>query len=311
MSDRSLYFYNASLPAAAVFAVLNAIPAAFLFYTTIIGPKTGKYRNSSFFIPLCIGGFMEVLAYIMRCVSIKMDRVIPLYAISSSLIVVAPVLVCASLYLLVGRLIRAGLPSSGKQQRILGINPWWLPRIFVTSDILSFLTQASGSGIAASGNWEGSTKTTGEGVLKGGLALQLITFTLFLALVARFHSRANAVSKSGIDSGVFKVLLGIYISGFFIEVSCIHRSILIFAFCLFNRFLTDDKQVRCVYRLIEFILGIDGYPFRHEWPLYVLEGLPMLFAMFALAYFHPGKWLPSEPLNSQPDAEEMNGRDRY
>ncbi|KAM5441620.1 hypothetical protein MferCBS31731_003301 [Microsporum ferrugineum] len=286
MSDRSLYFYNASLPAAAVFAVLNAIPAAFLFYTTIIGPKTGKYRNSSFFIPLCIGGFMEVLAYIMRCVSIKMDRVIPLYAISSSLIVVAPVLVCASLYLLVGRLIRAGLPSSGKQQRILGINPWWLPRIFVTSDILSFLTQASGSGIAASGNWEGSTKTTGEGVLKGGLALQLITFTLFLALVARFHSRANAVSKSGIDSGVFKVLLGIYISGFFIEV-------------------------RCVYRLIEFILGIDGYPFRHEWPLYVLEGLPMLFAMFALAYFHPGKWLPSEPLNSQPDAEEMNGRDRY
>ncbi|EFR01147.1 hypothetical protein MGYG_04151 [Nannizzia gypsea CBS 118893] len=286
MSDQSLYFYKASLPAAAVFAVLNAIPATFLFYTTIVGPKTGKYRNASFFIPLCIGGLMEVLAYIMRCISIKMDRVIALYAVSSSLIVVAPVLVCASLYLLVGRLVRAGLPSAGGQQRILGINPWWLPRIFVTSDILSFLTQASGSGIAASGNWMGDTKTTGENVLKGGLALQLITFTLFLALVARFHSRANAASKSGIDSGVFKVLLGIYISGFFIEV-------------------------RCIYRLIEFILGIDGYPFRHEWPLYVLEGLPMLFAMFALAYFHPGKWLPRESLNSETDTEEMQNRNRY
>ncbi|DAA77454.1 TPA_exp: putative RTA1 domain protein [Trichophyton benhamiae CBS 112371] len=286
MPDQSLYFYKASLPAAAVFAVLNAIPAAFLFFTTIIGPKTGKYRNASFFIPLCIGGLMEVLAYIVRCISIKMDRVIALYAVSSSLIVVAPVLVCASLYLLVGRLVRAGLPSSGNQQRILGINPWWLPRIFVTSDILSFLTQASGSGIAASGNWEGSTKTTGENVLKGGLALQLITFTLFLALVARFHSRANAVAKGGIDSGVFKVLLGLYISGFFIEV-------------------------RCVYRLIEFILGIDGYPFRHEWPLYVLEGLPMLFAMFALAYFHPGKLLPNESLNSETDTEEMQNRNGY
>ncbi|EGE04119.1 RTA1 domain-containing protein [Trichophyton equinum CBS 127.97] len=285
MPDQSLYFYKASLPAAAVFAVLNAIPAAFLS-THNHGPKTGKYRNASFFIPLCIGGLMEVLAYIVRCISIKMDRVIALYAVSSSLIVVAPVLVCASLYLLVGRLVRAGLPSSGNQQRILGINPWWLPRIFVTSDILSFLTQASGSGIAASGNWEGSTKTTGENVLKGGLALQLITFTLFLALVARFHSRANAVAKGGVDSGVFKVLLGLYISGFFIEV-------------------------RCVYRLIEFILGIDGYPFRHEWPLYVLEGLPMLFAMFALAYFHPGKWLPNESLNSETDTEEMQNRNGY
>ncbi|KAK2827864.1 hypothetical protein FQN49_007267 [Arthroderma sp. PD_2] len=285
-AESSLYFYNASLPTSTVFVVLNAIPTSFLFYTTIIGPRTGKYRNTSFFIPICIGGLIEVLAYIMRCVSIKMDKVIALYAVSSSLIVIAPVLVCASLYLLVGRLIRAGLPPSDKQQRILGINPWWLPRIFVTSDILSFLTQASGSGIASSGGWEGNSKTTGENVLKGGLALQLITFSLFLALVARFHSRAKAVSKNGIDSGLFKVLLGIYISGFFIEV-------------------------RCIYRLIEFILGIDGYPFRHEWPLYVLEASPMLLAMCTLAYFHPGKWLPRESLNSDSAAEELHSRGRY
>lgn len=90
--------------------------------------------------------------------SIEDPTSIPLYAVSQSLIVIAPVLVCASLYMLIGRLIRAGIPAEGKQQRILGASPRWLPRAFVTSDIVSLMTQANGSGVAASNNWEGTAK---------------------------------------------------------------------------------------------------------------------------------------------------------
>ncbi|KAK2749183.1 hypothetical protein FQN57_006798 [Myotisia sp. PD_48] len=282
-ADGNIYFYDASLAASALFTVLNALPTAFLVYTTIIGPRTGKYRDASFFIPLCIGGLMEVGGYIIRCISIQNNRNIPIYATSSSLIVIAPVLVCASLYLLLGKLVRAGIPTAPgqKQARILGITAHWLPRVFIASDILSFSTQAGGSGIASSNNWQpGPTKDLGENVLIAGLALQLATFSAFMALIIRFHQRARLAAKHEISSGLKKVLIGLYISGFFIEV-------------------------RCIYRLIEFIMGTDGYPFRHEWPLYVLEACPMLFALCALGYFHPGKWLP---VDSTPDHDEELNR---
>lgn len=45
------------------------------------------------------------------------------------------------------------------------IPPQWLGRIFVTSDVLSFMTQDAGSGIAASGNWERDQKDIGTNVL--------------------------------------------------------------------------------------------------------------------------------------------------
>jgi hypothetical protein len=217
-APESIYFFDPSLPAAILFTILYAVPAGFLFYTTVIGPRTGKYHHARFFIPVCIGAVMEVAGYIVRCISVQRPRNIPLYAVSSSLIVLAPVFICASLYLLIGRLVRAGIPMQGKQQRILGISPHWLPRGFITSDILSFMTQGSGSGIASSGGWEGTEKETGTNVLIGGLALQLATFSLFMIIVWRFHVRAKAIGN-GVDKGVHQVLIGIYAAGFFIWVS--------------------------------------------------------------------------------------------
>jgi hypothetical protein len=46
-----------------------------------------------------------------------------------------------------------------------------------------------------------------------------------------------------------------------------------------------------VYRLIEFILGIGGYPFSHEWIFYVFESLPMLPSIGIFCIYHPGKYL--------------------
>ena len=43
--------------------------------------------------------------------------------------------------------------------------------------------------------------------------------------------------------------------------------------------------------MIEFALGIDGYPFNHEWCLYVLEAAPMALALTILAWYHPVKWM--------------------
>jgi hypothetical protein len=49
-----------------------------------------------------------------------------------------------------------------------------------------------------------------------------------------------------------------------------------------------------VYRLIEFALGIEGYPFTHEWMFYTFESLPMLPAIGVFCVWHPGAYFASE-----------------
>jgi len=52
-------------------------------------------------------------------------------------------------------------------------------------------------------------------------------------------------------------------------------------------------KIRCVYRLIEFALGIFGYPFTHEWIFYVFESLPMLPAISVFCLWHPAEYFGS------------------
>ncbi|KAF2809645.1 uncharacterized protein BDZ99DRAFT_388551, partial [Mytilinidion resinicola] len=49
--------------------------------------------------------------------------------------------------------------------------------------------------------------------------------------------------------------------------------------------------VRCIYRVVEFALGIDGHPFAHEWLFYVFEQLPMLLAISVFCVYHSAKYL--------------------
>jgi hypothetical protein len=45
-----------------------------------------------------------------------------------------------------------------------------------------------------------------------------------------------------------------------------------------------------VYRLIEFAMGIHGYPFTHEWMFYTFESLPMVPAIGVFCVWHPGAY---------------------
>ncbi|KAL1958326.1 hypothetical protein VTO42DRAFT_4643 [Malbranchea cinnamomea] len=193
VSDDSIYFYDPSFPASIVFTILYALPAAFLSCTTVIGPRKGKYRHAKFFIPLVIGAWIEVAAYLVRCFSVEEPESVPLYAVSLSLMVIAPVFICASLYMLIGQLIRSGIPKRGKQQYILVE----LLRLTIGKDDRR-RKRAQTSVIAC-------------------LALQLVTFSFFLLIVRQFHVRAKRFG-SGIPEGVRKVLTGLYVAGFFIDV---------------------------------------------------------------------------------------------
>ncbi|OQE30493.1 hypothetical protein PENFLA_c003G07615 [Penicillium flavigenum] len=278
---QSIYFYDPSLTASIIFTILYLLSFVYHLYLSAIAPCTRKFSRTGYFIPIMVAAAIEVGAYAIRAASVKKPDNIGLYATSATLIVIAPVLVCASLYIFIGKLIQ----STGKEPLLFfgKVSPVWIPRIFVMSDVLSFLTQASGSGIASSNDWEGIQKNVGVGVLIGGLVLQLVTFALFLLLVVWFDMRSTPSSLGGgMESGVRLVLNGIYVASFFI-------------------------MVRLIYRVIEFSMGMDTYTWTHEWPLYVLEATPMFIAMMALGWYHPARWIPSG-LRAMP---EISSRRRY
>jgi hypothetical protein len=69
--------------------------------------------------------------------------------------------------------------------------------------------------------------------------------------------------------------------------------------------------------MVEFALGIDGYPFSNEWMLYIFDGVPMIIALTALGWFHPVTHLQGkqyfeeqEALVEAKDGVPMNAMDK-
>ncbi|KAL4994403.1 RTA1 like protein-domain-containing protein [Aspergillus recurvatus] len=278
--DWSVFFYNPSLAATVLFSTLYIIPFIYHTYVSYIAHKktSGKYFRYSYSSAIIVAALIEITAYGQRAASTQSTQDIGLFASSQTLIVLAPVLVCASLYVLLGRIIRSTWTGTGTSREEAGgaekraevkvggiVRVSHLPRIFITLDVAAMLTQGGGSAIAAAGEWKGTMEDIGTGVLIGGLALQVVTFTVFLSVVVAFH---QDILRHG-EEGMRMVLRGVYIAGLFI-------------------------MIRSVFRLIEFALGTESYVMTHEWPLYVLEAVPMLIVFMALGWYHPSRWLTVE-----------------
>ncbi|KUJ10795.1 putative RTA1 domain protein [Mollisia scopiformis] len=271
MAD-SIWLYNPSLALSILFTVLYTIPTTIQLYQTTV-----KYK-AHYFLVVSIGCCLELGGYVARCVSIHHPSEIPPYATQSSLIIIAPIFFAAGNYLLITRLCPPSLP------RIFRIPIRNLTRIFVSCDVVLFLIQASGSGIAASGNWEGRITMVGKDVLIVGLASQLVTFVFFVGIVVRVHSLAKGKEGEG-GMGWKRVLWAVYGSSGLIII-------------------------RSTYRLIEFALGIRGYPFTHDWTFCVFESVPMLGAVGVFCVWHPGAYFgPGKKRGFRDGGEiQMDGR---
>ncbi|KAL4781741.1 RTA1 like protein-domain-containing protein [Aspergillus varians] len=268
--DWSVFFYDASLPAAIVFAALYIIPFAYHLHISYVAHRKGKYFRYSYSSPLLIAALIEINGYGQRAGSTQSVQDIGIFATSQTMIVLAPVLICASLYILLSRIIRSTQPPSTQEKdtKLLGspLKVTWLPKIFITLDVGAMITQGGGSAVAAAGEWKGTLEEAGTGILIGGLALQLATFTMFLIMVVKFHR--DAAREGTLEDGTLQVIRGVYIAGFFI-------------------------MVRSIFRLVEFACGTGSYIMTNEWPIYVLESVPMFIAFMVLGWYHPSRWLPA------------------
>jgi len=255
-----LWHYSPSVIAAAIAAALFGI-------LTIANLVRLLQKKTWFCLPLVIGGLckyqhvqsilmtdqnaVEIIGFSARAwAHYNQEKTMP-YAIQSVLILLAPILFAASVYMFLGRIIRA---ARGEQYSIIPLK--WLTKVFVIGDVLCFCVQGGGGGILTKAK-SASDVNTGENVILGGLVLQILTFFIFIVTAAIWHKRmASYTSMSGSLMGLDwpKYLYSLY------AVSCL-------------------ILIRNIVRCAEYGGGSDGYLLSHEWTVYVFDALLMVFVL--------------------------------
>ncbi|KAK0448337.1 RTA1 like protein-domain-containing protein [Desarmillaria tabescens] len=262
-----LYRYTPSAVAAAIFCVI------FLASTVYMAWKNFRTR-SWFFTAMVVGGLMEGIGYIGRILSHSNPEALNPYIMQSILLLVAPALYAASIYVVLGRLMRK---LHTERFSLIRIN--WLTKFFVTGDVLSFFVQSGGGGFLA-GAKDQSDVNLGQTVIIVGLVIQILWFGGFILVSVVFHYRMRVVPIV-IEKRSWRTLMYVlYVASAMI-------------------------MVRSVFRVIEFVQGNDGSIMRNEVWLYIFDAVLMATVIVLFCIFHP-----SEYLQENEEEYRMGSRDR-
>jgi hypothetical protein len=214
---------------------------------------------------------VEVVGYIGRTLAYNAtDKLLP-YIIQSVFTLLPPVLFAATIYMILGRIIRA---AHGEECSLIPVSR--LTKMFVWGDVISFLVQGNGASFMAIDK----LASMGQWIVIGGLAIQIVMFGYFGITAITFQYRyERCCSKSPCHAwtGWRESLHMIY------AVSAL-------------------IMVRRVFRVLEFVLGTDGYPMSHEWTLYVFDTILMAGVMALLLIYYPDTlqfFSELEPVGSQ------------
>ncbi|KAL4749327.1 hypothetical protein BDW72DRAFT_194955 [Aspergillus terricola var. indicus] len=188
-----------------------------------------------------------------------------IYAVQTLLLLLAPTLYAASIYMILARII-----VSVKAQHLSLVPVKWLTKVFVCGDILPFVLQGAGGGIMSSGS--SSKMELGQWVIIVGLCVQLVFFSAFRIASITFHLRISKALTTESDRTSDRTKSYLPNDWRRLLFACYFVSVLIL--------------VRSVYRVVEFAQGNSGYVISHEAFLYILDASMMLLVMLALNLFH-------------------------
>lgn len=182
----------------------------------------------------------------------------------SLLLLLAPALFAASVYMVLGRIIRL---TDGESHSLIRAN--WLTKIFVGGDVLSFLTQSGGGGMLAKAKDQDAVKL-GNWIVTGGLIIQIAFFGFFIFVAGFFNYRLYKIpTNASLAPGRpwQKYLFVLYATSGLI-------------------------MVRSTFRVVEYIGGQDGVLLSTESYLYIFDAALMFVAMAIFNFWHPSGIIP-------------------
>ncbi|KAM0123675.1 hypothetical protein ACHAO1_011242 [Botrytis cinerea] len=248
------YHYDPSIVGAIIFIILFITTTSLHCYQLF-------WTRTWFMIPFIVGGLFQCIGYIGRAISHTQtpDWTLVPYLIQTLLLLVAPALFAASIYMELSRII---ILADGESRAML--KKKWLTKIFVVGDVLSFFVQGGGGGIQSSGS--SSSLTTGKYIIVGGLFIQIIFFGCFIVVAVHFDRAMKKAPTSAAqnDTTWRKHILALFIASALI-------------------------MVRSLFRVIEYLQGFSGYLLSHEAYLYVFDALLMCTVMVLFNIIHPSE----------------------
>ncbi|KAH8667792.1 RTA1 like protein-domain-containing protein [Ilyonectria robusta] len=248
------YHYDPSLVAAATFAGLFGVSGFIHLYQLAKG-------RTWYFIPFVIGVFFEVFGYIARSINAHQtpDWQKGPFIAQTLLLLLAPALFAASIYMILGRIIRI---LEAEKLSIVRVN--WLTKIFVLGDVLSFVVQTIG-GVILSNSDSKNGIDEGQDIVLGGLAIQIAFFGVFISVISVFHYRIvrNPTSAS-------------------IQTTLSWKR---YIFVLYGASLLI--MVRSIFRVAQFSAGPHSVLQTKEVYLYCLDSALMLMCALLFNIQHP------------------------
>lgn len=163
--------------------------------------------------------------------------------------------------------------------------------LFISCDFLSLLLQAAGGAIASIADTR-SLEQTGINIMIAGLAFQVVSLVLFVALCSEFAWRISKLNSSTPTSSVTETKL---FKRFLVGQSTFTPGIGIAANTgVALSLATICILIRCIFRVAELSDGFNGKLANQEVTFMVLEGAMVVIACLALTAYHPGKCFQGE-----------------
>ncbi|KAF8529138.1 RTA1-domain-containing protein [Hysterangium stoloniferum] len=263
---------------------LTAVAVALYLLTAVVMTYFMYRRGARFMAAMVIGAYTMSLGLSMRFGLHSQPESKGIYILEYLLVVLSPCAFIASDYVLLGRLSQ----SLGMGEHLL-ISPNRITRVFIASDVATFLIQAAGASISISGSTSGDLKRlqAGSHIFLAGLALQAASFIVFMAIFLLFLYRVRKCAPQVWNPSpsppwwkhwrMLSVALGI---------SCV------------------GILIRSAYRTIELSEGFEGRLGTSEGFFYGLDTLPLFLAIVVYVPFWPSGYIKSNAvLEKQHDLE--------
>lgn len=242
---------------------------------------------SATFIFTCI---LEIVGFIGRCLGHSNSSALAPILMNSLCLLVAPVFAMGGIYFQLSRLI----DIYGERFSLLKARNY--AKIFITSDVITFLIQSSGGGLVGAEASGKQSLTTGTDIVLAGIALQVLSMGIFLCLILTFfykvfiQTRMQYAETSKFQPWLFQISQS--------EIDYLYDSrsahirlpprflfkyfpaVLVFSICTIF--------IRCFYRLIQFGQGWGGSLIKNPAYFIGLDSVMMLVALISLTIFHPG-----------------------
>lgn len=251
-SPGSIWYYAPDKAAPIVFIVLFFISGVIHAYQTII------HRSWRTTLLLPWAALLMIAGFAIRLVGAYHTDNLTYLIASTVLIMSGPPVYALINYFILSRILFY-IPY------LAPLHPGRVATTFVGLDAVCEILIGQGAWRMANSTMTDKQRKLGADLVTASLSLQAALFGAFGLLAAQFHRRA---SRAGVlPANLRTVLLVLYVSAAIVTI-------------------------RCIYRLVEYIMGWDSYIYKNEVFFWVFEAVIMLVNSVLLNAFHPGKRLP-------------------